>query len=84
MTRASSSPISKQCPNSKHQNVYRYCFENFPNKSEWSKVDFTQCRLNLETAVKLKTLNQVSKIIQVFPFVSLYFEFFSYFLYKIC
>ena len=60
ITRASSSPVSKQCPYNKHQRVYRYCLDNFPNISEWGKVNFTQCKNKLGATTKLKILNGVS------------------------
>ena len=62
ITRASSSPVSEQCPNNKYQRIYRYCLENFPNKSEWSKVTSEKCRHKVETTSKLKTFNQVQKL----------------------
>ena len=52
---ASSSPVIKQCPYNEAEKVYRYCRERFPNNSEWTDVDFSQCRINLES------LNQVGE-----------------------
>ena len=58
-TLGSSIPVIKQCPNDKDQRLYRYCLDHFPNKSEWSKVNFTQCRSKTEMIDNLTSLSQV-------------------------
>lgn len=59
VTRTSSYPVSKQCPYNKEQRIYRYCLDNFPSKSKWTKTDLTQCQPRANT--KLKVLNAVSE-----------------------
>ena len=59
VTLASSSPVVKQCPYGKAEKVYRHCRERFPNSSEWTEVDFSQCKINL------KSLNQVGECLQL-------------------
>ena len=58
-TLGSPKPVIKQCPYDKDQRLYRYCLDHFPNKSEWSKVNFTQCRSKTEKIDELQFLNQV-------------------------
>ena len=60
VTLASSSPVVKQCPYDKAEKVYRHCRERFPNSSEWTEVDFSQCKINL------KSLNQVGECFNCF------------------
>ena len=58
-TLGSSIPVIKQCPYDRDQRIYRYCLDHFPNKSEWSKVNFKQCRSKTEMIDNLPSLSQV-------------------------
>ena len=58
-TLGSPKPVIKPYPHDKDQRLYRYCLDHFPNKSKWSRVNFTQCKPKTEIIYNLPLLSQV-------------------------